>query len=230
MKTLSIVSHFYNHHHRVDEQIAHWDYFPGEIKQRIEIILVDDYSDVEYELPKSDLDIKLFRVTDDIPWNQAGARNLGVFNASSEIILMIDIDQVVYADFIAALVEQSGLVEPATLNYFRIKSLVNGQNNKSLDHHPNSFFARLSDFKNLGMYDEDFAGYYGYEDLYLPRVWQQNGGRIAFVDKIVSEQKDFGTTDLDRNTERNYNLIVQKLSVPNFKNSSSILRFNWKRK
>jgi len=74
MKTLSIVSHFYNHHHRVDEQIAHWDCLPGEIKQRIEIILVDDYSDVEYELPKSDLDIKLFRVTDDIPWNECLGR------------------------------------------------------------------------------------------------------------------------------------------------------------
>jgi hypothetical protein len=80
------------------------------------------------------------------------------------------------------------------------------------------------------MYDEDFAGHYGYEDIYLPRVWEANGGRLAFVDRVVSENKEFGTTNLDRNIERNYNLIVQKLSVPNFKNSSSILRFNWKRK
>jgi glycosyltransferase involved in cell wall biosynthesis len=227
MKTLSIISHFYNHHPRVDEQIAHWGSLPEEIKKDIEIILVDDHSDVEYELPISDLDIKLFRVTDDIPWNQGGARNLGVYNASGEIILITDIDQFVYGDFISLLVQQSALVGKETLNFFRIKSLINIQNNKPLDHHPNSFFVRLADFKKLGMYDEDFVGYYGYEDIYMVKVWQKNGGKIAFVDRVVSENKDFGTTNLNRNIERNYHLIVEKMNEINFTRSPSILRFNW---
>ena len=79
----------------------------------------------------------------------------------------------------------------------------------------------------LGMYDEDFAGYYGYEDLYMPLVWARHGGkRVLFNDPVFFEDMGFGTTSLNRDLSRNLALAQQKMAAGT-KNSPGILRFEW---
>ncbi len=100
---ISIISHFYNAHSCVNEQIAHWQQINPQLNELFEFILVDDFSDADYVLPKTDLNIRLFRVMDDIPWNQGGARNLATFHARGEVALFIDIDQHIKIDFLERL-------------------------------------------------------------------------------------------------------------------------------
>jgi glycosyltransferase involved in cell wall biosynthesis len=224
---LSVISHFYNGHEWVDKQIAHWMQIKPQLKHLFEFILVDDFSDSEYILPQNDLNMRLFRVTEDIPWNQGGARNLGAFNAKGEAGLFIDIDQYLYIEFLERLCTSVGNLERNTLNFFRIKELTNTQNNQQLLHHPNAFVVNLMDFKVKGLYDEDFCGNYGFEDVFLVRAWQKNGGDVKLINEIVSENLPFGTKDLNRDVTRNQELINEKVFSHQCRRSKSILRFSW---
>jgi len=227
MLNLSVISHFYNGHEWVNEQIEHWSKINPAIKPLFEFILVDDHSDVEYQLPQTDLNIRLFRVIDDLPWNQAGARNLGVFHATGQAGLFIDIDQFIYLEFLERLCMAAPNLERDTINFFRNKELINIQNNEAMAHHPNSFVVNLADFKRIGMYDEDFVGHYGFEDVFLMKVWEARGGKLKLINEVVSENLPFGTSTLNRDVTRNHDLVLRKVYRLGCRNSPSILRFNW---
>ncbi len=226
---LTIISHFYNKHEWVDNQIKHWQQISPSFKNRFEFILVDDYSDEEYSLPENDINIRLFRVTDDIPWNQSGSRNLATFHATGTIALFIDIDQHMKIDFLERLAGASENIQRNTIHFFKIDPpILNIQNGEYLNHHPNSFFVNLQDYKTKVHYDEDFAGGYGYEDVFLFRAWEKKGGKMTFVNEEVSSDLPFGTTNLDRDIKRNEEMIKKKVFEEDCRISPSILRFNWK--
>ena len=71
-------------------------------------------------------------------------------------------------------------------------------------------------------------GHYGYEDLYLPRVWEAAGGQRTLLNSpVFFEDMGFGTSNFTRDLTRNQNLMLQKLAS-GCKNSPGILRFEWK--
>jgi glycosyltransferase involved in cell wall biosynthesis len=227
MTKLSIISHYYNHPQMVHDQIAYWESLPDSFLSQVEFILVDDCSEQMPIIPKTKLNLKLFRVITDLPWNQAGARNLGAFNASGEWALYFDIDQKFYLEPLLSILSNLNSLDNMTMYYMRIKELIDITVNKSLSNHPNTFLVNLSKFKIHAMYDEDFVGHYGYEDLYMPQVWEKNGGkRVLFNEIDFFEDMGFGTTNLDRDLSRNLALAQQKMATGT-KNSPSILRFEW---
>jgi hypothetical protein len=225
---LSIISHFYNEHEWVNNQIAHWQQINPQFRDFFEFILVDDFSDEKYKLPKTDLNIRLFRVTDDIPWNQGGARNLATFHATGSVALFADIDQHIKIEFLERLCASVSNIQRNTIHFFKSNPpLINIQNGETLIHHPNSFFVNLKDFKTLVHYDEDFVGHYGFEDVFLLRVWEKLGGKVTLVNEDVSSQLPFGTLSLNRDIQTNEALIQKKVFFENCKMSNSILRFSW---
>lgn len=227
MTKLSVISHYYNHPQMVLDQIAYWESLPDSFLSQVEFILVDDCSEQQPILLATKLNLKVFRVVTDIPWNQAGARNLGAFNASGEWALYFDIDQKFYVEPMSNVVANLDRLDTMAMYYLHIKDLIDITVNKPLLYHPNSFLVNLAKFKQLAMYDEDFAGYYGYEDLYMPQVWEKHGGkRVLLNDAVYFEDKGFGTTNLNRDLSRNYALAQQKL-LAGTKNSPGILRFEW---
>jgi glycosyltransferase involved in cell wall biosynthesis len=226
-KRLSIISHFYNHPDMVAQQIAYWETLPREFLEQVEFVLVDDCSEDPPKINPTTLDLKVFRITTDIPWNQAGARNLGIFNAQGEWALYFDIDQKFYANPMSIVVEQLDKFDKNTLYYFKIKALFDVVNNADLTHHPSTFLVNVASFKCMGMYDEDFAGHYGYEDLYMPQVWERNGGkRTLFNTPDFFEECGFGTAGLSRDLSRNAALGQDKMRN-GIVNSTGILRFRW---
>lgn len=227
MPTLSIISHYYNHPQMVQDQIAYWESLPDALLAQLEFILVDDCSETTPVVKPTRLNLKVFRVISDLPWNQAGARNLGCFNATGQWALYFDIDQKFYAGPIATLVASLASLDPMTMYYLRIKELIDITVNQPLLYHPNSFLVNLAMFKQHGMYDEDFVGHYGYEDLYMPQVWERNGGkRVLLSDPVYFEDMGFGTTNLNRDLTRNLALAQQKMAAGT-RNSTGILRFEW---
>jgi hypothetical protein len=82
-------------------------------------------------------------------------------------------------------------------------------------------------FKVKGRYDEDFCGHYGYEDLYLQRVWEASGCSRTLLNNInYFEDMGFGTSNLNRDLLRNHALALQKLNS-GCKTAPGILRFEW---
>jgi glycosyltransferase involved in cell wall biosynthesis len=173
MAKLSIISHYYNHPQMVLDQIKYWESLPDSFLSQVEFVLVDDCSQQIPVIESTKLNLKLFRVVTDLPWNQAGARNLGAFNASGEWALFFDIDQKFYFEVMQKVLYSLSSLDPMTMYYMRIKELIDITVNQSLLNHPNTFLVNLAQFKIHGMYDEDFVGYYGYEDLYMPQVWEK---------------------------------------------------------
>lgn len=227
MPKLSIISHFYNYPQKVEEQIEHWKKIQPELVPFLEFILVDDCSQDRPCIDPGELNLRYFRVITDIQWNQAGARNLGAFHASGDWGLFFDIDQRLKLETISSLLVNLDRLDPMVMYSLRIKELVNILNNDQLLSHPNTFLVNMKKFKTYGMYDEDFAGYYGYEDLYLPKVWEKAGGtRILLNDPVFFEDVGFGTSSLNRSLERNLALASNKLNS-GCKNSPGILRFEW---
>ena len=227
MPRLSIISHYYNHPEMVEAQIAYWESLPEAFLARVEFVLVDDCSEQMPTLRPTKLDLKVFRVISDVPWNQAGARNLGAFTATGEWALYFDIDQKFFYEPVVTVLVNLHTLDPMTMYYMRIKNYVDSNVNQPLSHHPNSFLVNLARFKQWGMYDEDFAGHYGYEDLYMPLVWERNGGRRVLFDKLeFFEDMGFRTSNLDRDLSRNKALAEAKLAA-GAKNSHGILRFEW---
>jgi len=227
MPKLSIISHFYNHPERVEGQVAYWAGIPDQIKPQIEFVLVDDCSEDVPTLPTNNLDLRLFRVISDIPWNQGGARNLGAVQACGEWGLFFDIDQKLDLATLPMLLANLDRLDPKAMYYLRIKELVNVLNGENLSNHPNTFLVNMRTFRAHGMYDEDFCGHYGYEDLYMPRVWEKAGCKRAFLGEVdFFEQLDFGTTTLQRDLDRNLALAMTKIA-DGCRNSPGMLRFRW---
>jgi len=228
MAKLSIISHYYNHPRMVEEQIAYWESLPEAFLAQVEFVLIDDCSEQMPMIRPTNIDLKVFRVITDVPWNQAGARNLGTFMASGEWALYFDIDQKFYAEPMLTVLGNLDRLDAMTLYYLRIKDYVDSNVNQQLTHHPNTFLVKLTSFKQYAMYDEDFAGYYGYEDLYMPLVWEQHDGkRLLFNDLVFFEDIGFRTSNLNRDLSRNLALAQNKMASGT-KNSTGILRFEWK--
>ncbi len=224
---LSIISHYYNHPEMVQNQIAYWETLDESLLSQVEFILVDDCSEKTPTIHPTKLNLKVFRVITDLAWNQAGARNLGTFNATGEWALYFDIDQRFYADPMATVVDKLDQLEKMGMYYLKIKELIDITVNKPLDFHPNTFLVNLPMFKQHAMYDEDFVGHYGYEDLYMPQVWEKQGGkRLLLNDSIFFEDMGFGTSNLNRDLSRNL-AMAQKKMAEGCLPPVGILRFNW---
>jgi len=201
---------------------------PNELTEQIELIIIDDYSDIEEKI-KSRLNIfKQFRITDDISWNQAGARNLGAFMAKSNWALFFDIDQLPSEYGLSEIIKNLKLAESNILYYFKVDNFVDSNLEIELPVHPNTFMVNLERFKATCMYDEDFAGNYGYEDLYLPYVWEYYGGKRQVLgnNAYLTDQKN-KTMTLNRSLEINKILAHQKIAN-GIKKPTNLIRFNWK--
>ena len=227
MIKLSLISHYYNHADEVVRQVNRLKSLDQNILDQIEFVLVDDCSEDIVILEPGNLDLKHFRVITSIDWNQGGSRNLGAFNARGEWALFFDIDQLFRAGALEHIIELLPHLNTNYMYYFKILELINILNNESLSCHPNTFLVNLPEFKKRAMYDEDFCGFYGYEDIYMGKVWDAKGGIRRMLDDIVYfEQLPFGTTTLDRDTSRNLALAQLKMAQGT-KTAPSILRFEW---
>lgn len=227
MQKLSIVSHYYNHPHMVERQIAYWESLPSTLLKVIEFVLIDDCSEQRPTLRATHLNLRVFRIQTEIDWNQSGARNLGAYLARGEWALFMDIDQHFYGEPILAVVEHLHTLDKTTMYHLKIRELLNILTNNRLQFAPSTFLVHLPTYKRLGLYDEDFAGHYGYEDLYAHQVWMRNGGqRMLLNDSVYFEDIGFGTTTLNRDNNRN-NMLSRHKMATGAKNSPSILRFDW---
>lgn len=69
----------------------------------IEFIIIDDGSPLHYEIPEFNLNLRWIKINENIKWNQAGARNLGVLSAKSD--KFTDLDHVFYEDTLKFMVD-----------------------------------------------------------------------------------------------------------------------------
>ncbi len=229
MKSLTLITHHYNGHERVRALLSHLDSFPPSIKEQILIIVVDDNSPQEEALPKTTLDAVQYRVLTDIPWNQPGARNLGIFMCSTSWSLLFDIDQHPKEAGLEYILANLKNLDRRAMYSFRVENYFDANDNCALDVHPNTLLVSTEHFKEFGMYDEDFSGNYAHEDLYLAVMWERQGGKRLVLGGVpFFEDTGQKTPDLSRNLEPNRTIAHNKIYLGSAK-PTNLIRFNWKR-
>ncbi len=174
---LSYVTHFYiNKPNSVDVLSIFDEYskLPREILDRVLFVVVDDGSPQPYELRDWPLNMIVLRVKEDIPWNNPGARNLGVVNAKSDKVFMTDIDHQLDEESFRTLLGW-GNPGPTLWRLPRVDG--EGQNLRS---HANTFlFSRGHFLKNYG-YDESLCGHYG-DDVFFVKYMKLHGTRQGMI-------------------------------------------------
>jgi len=194
---LSVVTQFYRNSQMLARQLRVWrDEWPDSLKQNVEIIVIDDGSpepalDVIAPLLHGGLSLlpplSLYRVTVDLPWNQAGARNLGLHVAAGRWVLMTDMDHVVAGDVLGHVLARVETAHKRTAFMFERRDAPVGDWRSgdwpTMPHtlndrgerkpHPNSYCMPRKLFWKVGGYDESYVSVYGTDRLFRERLFKQ---------------------------------------------------------
>lgn len=222
--TLSLVIPVYCYDSKyVSRLIEYYDGLNKEIKNRFEIILIDDCSPEEVHLSECNLNVSVYKILDDIPWNIPGARNLGVSCACGDNIALVDMDHYFSANAIEKMVN-ANLKDKEVWLFKRFRD-----NQKHITHKA-TLFMRKSTFFEVNGCDEDFSGNYG-SDGHLRACLVDYGCELIQTNFRVDTYLDIDGSNqhnLVRDTSQNKEMMDAKNISPNNNHSKKILRFRWK--
>lgn len=170
-KRVTMVVPYYENPDTLARQFAHWQTFDPALAAHLSVVVVDDGSpdapaqDVVRTWPTQEL-VRLFRIEQDIPWNWLAARNIGAHVATTDWLLLTDIDHELPEATLKALVY--GAHDPTTVYAFWRRD----HTGQVIHAHSASFFMTRSLFWTIGGYDEALSGHYGTDGEYRRRVAQ----------------------------------------------------------
>lgn len=223
MIKLSLVYPYYNNPRCLERQLEIWTHLPPEIGRQVEYVLIDDASPEPAVIrPAGPVNITLARIKGDKPWNQHGARNLGMKLAEGDWAIASDIDHVLPAEGLALVLGMEK--DPGSVYYFARRR----EDGTPRHPHPNSFLIERRAFWAAGGYDEDFCGHYGKGDLFL-RLLFSRALRLVELEQPALVEFDNATPGLIRQTRHNRWLAKMKrwqLRRTRYKNGRT-LRFEW---
>jgi len=185
--------------------------YDSELLDQIQFVIVDDCSPLQFDLPDYDLNITWLRITDDIQWNQGGARNLGAVYAKSDKILISDLDLEFPEYTLRKMVEMRN---PGR-NFYKIYRK-DKESGSIRNGHPNTFFMSRGRFMRLYGYDEEYSGGYGAEDYRFVKFqkyhgsWQHHLSKRYYCHKRTEIDRDEAYHSLKRDFGRNTTIDHRK--------------------
>jgi len=233
---LSYVTHFYLDQQSPDavlELLGRYAAYAPEVLDRIQFVVVDDCSPLRVCPPDLDLNLTWLRIVDDIPWNQGGARNLGMVYAASDKVLLTDIDHEFPEQTLAYMVERP----ECGRNFFKIYR-TDPVTGKMRHGHSNTFLLSRARFLRLYGYDEEFCGHYGAEDYRFVKFQKYHGSKQRYLPKKyrciprVDIDREAAYHGLERDLAHNTPIDARKeFEMKNFGrdagHSRMFLRFHW---
>jgi hypothetical protein len=169
----------------------------------LHFVIVDDSSTSIVKIPQElDLNLTLLRVMEDIPWNNPGARNLGMMNAKSDKCFLTDIDHILPEKTLYHMVNRP----ECGRNMYRIH--LKHPSGSSTPKHSNTFLLSRARFMRHFGYDEDFCGNYGFDDTTFVKYQKYNGTRF-----LTLSPSYYGYIRTWGEDKRKYHTLVRDLSV-----------------
>lgn len=175
IKHITLIYPYYNAPSMLRVHLKNWSLMLDDVKERMNVILVDDGSRkspaldaVREEWGKKVPEwFSLFRIIEDIPWNQHGARNLGAKHAHKGWMLISDIDHTISYNSLKWILDHD--LDEKKYYTLRRMTAVPGKNELEIMRdknglpkpHPNSFILTKGLYWKVGGYDEDYCGTYG---------------------------------------------------------------------
>lgn len=185
MRDITLVLPYYRNTGMLREQQRAWNAYPPEVKPRLHVIVIDDGSPKYRALPEHIEDIglasfQLYRTLVDVRWNWLFCRNLGVSKATTEWVLMTDIDHVLPLETLRTLLD-GDLDDQAVYRFSR----VDAPHLTPYKPHPNSWFLTRTMFDRIGGYDERFSGFYGTDAEFRDRVTATARAVVMLPDVLI---------------------------------------------
>lgn len=182
MTMLSLVMPFYLNRSMLALQYEEMRRWSQLAKAQIEVVIVDDGSPdpavaVPFGATAGTLpELSIYRITEDRPWHQHAARNLGAHVAKGPWLLLTDMDHVLTAENADALLKRLAKLDPATAYFLHRIEADTGEPTLGSDNrpkpHPNSFVMTRDLYWEAGGYDEDYCGIYGTDGLFKDRLFR----------------------------------------------------------
>jgi hypothetical protein len=207
---------------------------PQEYRDRCEVICVDDCGEPPAETPDSP-EIRLYRVKDNLPWNQPGARNLAAHVAKANVLLLVDVDMTIPSGMLRRFVSEAAQHRPKLVLR---PHLIHSMSGKKDATSPNVHLIRKKDFFAIGGYNEEYTGHKGYSDVMLLRVMEKllitrNSEQLHMILHHDGNIPDAQVRTLDRDVKHNRKLHDKHLAICNrsgwhaYAKSIKKLRFEW---
>ena len=218
MKTrLSVVIPVYN---QDDLAVRHVRACASATRLPEEVIVVDDGGAVglEKKLSHGHWPFRLVyaRVIEDIPWNQPGARNIGMALSTGDAISFEDADHLPGSGYYATALEV--LEKRPDVNLVRARREHRGED---LRPSQSVWIVRRHAIVAIGGYDEDFSGHYGHDDILVIDRLLKSGG-VEAIGRHISVPDHGGSRGYARDASRNAALLARKLAEK--RNIGGILR------
>jgi hypothetical protein len=198
---LAYITHFYcnqNDISSVTRLLERYAAYPEDVRARVQFVIVDDGSPIEYQIPDLPLNLTWLRIDQDIRWNQAGARNLGAVYAHADTIMLTDLDHELPLESMRQLIARPSCGKRL---YKMWRKDAHGRYEKG---HPNLFVLSRGRFIECFGYDEEYAGHYGGEDYRFVKYQKARGSLQKYLPKRIwcIERQD-----IDR--KRSYHSLVR---------------------
>lgn len=178
---LTICMPYYLNPGMLARHYRNWLEWPSKMRHALRAIIVDDGSPVSpaanvprpYGLPA----IEIYRIAEDRPWHQHGARNLAADRAPEGWMLLTDMDHVLSPAAARSLMKMiaKGKLDPRTC--YMLDRIEADTGEPTLSEagtpkpHPNSFVVTRETFWRIGGYDERATGFYGTDRLFRERAF-----------------------------------------------------------
>lgn len=174
---------YYNQPLMLAKQLETWASYGSYAREHLTFIVVDDGSPIPAKpLVAEHAGVQLYQIDVDIPWNRAGARNLGATVATTDWIVHTDTDHVLPPDAAEALVGRQNDYNPKTwyrFRRFRVGAADETRNKDKIPRaqkfgeikpHIDSYLCTRKLYWQVGGYDEDYSGCLGGGSPFLKQL------------------------------------------------------------
>lgn len=186
-RPITLIFPYYRNPRMLKIQLDELSRLPDDVRGALHLIVVDDGSPEfdlrEYVWPEDGFGLasfQVFRIMVDVRWNWIAARNLAASKATTEWLLMTDIDHLVPEATLRRI--QEGPLEYRNVYRF---SRVDAPDMTLYKPHPNSWLLTKKRFDRIGGYDERFSGYYGTDGEFRDRVAKEAKEVIILEEHLV---------------------------------------------
>jgi len=228
MKKITINLSFYNQNEVLKKQVESWKSWSKEVRDQFSFCIVDDCSkksavDV-LSNDLTDLDLSIYRVTEDLYCNIAGVRNLSAQECKTDWMVILDMDTFVSEDLASSMLILASKRKKEAFKFNR--RVADPRHPKNGQPHPAVCLLRVEDYWNVGGCEEDLVGHYGWTD---PSFWFRSVGKlhvITYTDLYLDYYPE-GEADIDRDNSHNYSLHEEKKRTGDW--STDFVRFDWEK-
>lgn len=188
-----------------------------------QLIVVNDGTPVDLapvlrQFRRPELEIILCNILVDIPWNVSGAKNCGIYQCTTDYVSIMDVDTIPSPGYVATAVQH---LEGDKQCQRWLCPGIQEWDKQPYIYAPGSFVCRRAELQAVGMFNERFAGSWGYEDIELQ--WRLPRFRVHGLPLTTLSQSRPAHRDATRNRAIMHHLMHTKTYPTNW------LKFPWEK-